>query len=262
MSPLFIFPMPEDQKNRESSPPIIPELHTADLGESSATSKEKSHNPRLKKKHSKWISVLNYILNLVIIFLIVLLIRAFVIAPFQVSGESMTNTLDDKEYIIVNKLLYHGLFGITFGKPERGDIVVIEPPINKQIYYIKRIIGLPGETISFKGNNVIIKNTDHPDGFILQEEYVKCVDMISQTLVNNCRESSYPQKEFVIPLDSYFVMGDNRENSTDSRVCFQNNCNLPDASHFVKFEHIVGKTWFVIWPVTHIRLVPDVQYGS
>lgn len=217
------------------------------------------HPKKVPFTETKWFGILNYILNLVIILFIVLFVRAYIIAPFQVSGESMTNTLEDKEYIIVNKLVYHGLLGLTFGKPERGDIVVIEPPINKQIYYIKRVIGLPGETIRFDKNQVIIINQEHPEGFTLDETYLKCIEHVGGTTINTCTYDNLTKKEFHIPENSYFVMGDNRNNSTDSRFCFLS-CNVPGATNFVNMEHIVGKTWFVVWPITHLRLLPDIHY--
>jgi signal peptidase I len=233
----------------------IQEDHQPILGNSLPQS-EQSKKPFTQ---TKIFAVLNYVFNLFIILLIVLFIRAYIIAPFQVSGASMTDTLDDKEYIIVNKLLYHGFLGFNFGAPQRGDIVVIEPPINKQIYYIKRIIGLPGETLRFDGNRVIITNNEHPEGFTLDESYLKCMETIGGTAVNTCLYDNVTQKEFQIPEGSYFVMGDNRNNSTDSRACFLN-CTVPGSSNFVRLEHIVGKTWFVVWPITHLRFMSDINY--
>jgi len=203
----------------------------------------------------------NDVLNFVLVFLLVVAIRTYVVAPFQVNGASMDNTLHDQEYIIVNKAVYGNFFGYQIGEPKRGDIVVLEPPLERKIYYIKRIIGLPGETVKFEGNQVIIINKEHPKGFVLEEDYPRCVEQEGTTKVNTCSYANVAQREFTVPENSYFVMGDNRMNSTDSRFCFSS-CSAQNATPFLDKSHIIGKTYAVIWPFSDAKRVQKVTYDQ
>jgi signal peptidase I len=132
-----------------------------------------------------------------IALVIALPIKYFIASPFIVRQTSMFPTFKDGDYLIVDKI------GYRFNPPQRDDVVVFNPPFADGTYYIKRIIGLPGETIEIKDNIVSIKNKENPGGFILEEKYVSSsrADVVNITL---------GQKE-------YFVMGDNRGASSDSR---------------------------------------------
>src|SRR3989344_795878 len=135
----------------------------------------------------------------ILAFLIVIPIRFFVAQPFVVSGASMDPTFNDGEYIIVDELSYR------FDEPERGDPIIFKYPKDTSKYFIKRIIALPGETIRIIGTEIFIQNSENPEGFKLEENYIypgnAKEDDISLTLKN----------------DEYFVMGDNRRSSLDSR---------------------------------------------
>lgn len=130
--------------------------------------------------------------------LIVVPFRMYVAQPFIVDGASMTPTFDTGDYLIVDEITYH------FSTPERGSVLVFRYPLDPKKSFIKRVIGLPGETVSISGGKVKIINKDNPDGLELSEDYVKFAknDTLSYTL--NDRE--------------YFVMGDNRLGSADSRI--------------------------------------------
>lgn len=221
---------------------------------------EKSSKPQHSSPFS-WKNIIDIVANLVLIAIVVIVIRSFIIAPFQVSGASMTNTLEDQEYILVNKFTYQSIFGYQIGAPERGDIVVLEPPISQQKYYIKRIIGLPGDTVSFEERAVRIKNQQYPQGFILEEPYARCMEIKDGKTENHCDYSELIHKEFTVPSGHYFVMGDNRGNSTDSRVCFYS-CSIPEATPYVEQKHIIGKTWFVFRPLTHLRAISHQEYSQ
>jgi len=138
-----------------------------------------------------------FILALLIVVVVVPL-RVFVISPFVVDGESMHPTFENLNYLIVDELIY------DFKAPARGDVIVFRYPLDPSVFYIKRIIGLPGETVSI--NQGIITITE-PDGtsLTLSEPYVVEED------------ATYTQK-FTLGAAQYFVMGDNRPNSSDSRV--------------------------------------------
>ena len=129
---------------------------------------------------------------------IVLPFRLFVAQPFIVSGLSMFPTFDDGQYLIVDELTYR------FYEPERGDVIIFHFPNNTKEYFIKRIVGLPGETVAIEGGKVKITNEANPDGFYLTEPYIE--DKLSDT------------KATTLDTSHYFVMGDNRDASYDSRA--------------------------------------------
>lgn len=134
----------------------------------------------------------------VLFILVILPIRLFLFEPFLVRGQSMEPNFHNFDYLIIDKLSYF------FRNPQRGEVVVFNPPFDNHIYYIKRIIGLPGEKIKIEGKEIIIFNEKHPQGFILNENYLK---------------NHYTSGRIEINLgpDEYFVLGDNREVSYDSR---------------------------------------------
>lgn len=137
----------------------------------------------------------------IIIFslLIVLPIRYFVMQPFTVCGSSMEPTFKNGDYLIINELSYF------FRSPARGEVIVFKYPKDPRQYYIKRVIGLPEETVSLSEGKIIIFNQDQPAGFILEESYLdpvlKTYGNLTKTLASN----------------EFFVLGDNRYASADSR---------------------------------------------
>ena len=147
------------------------------------------------KKNSLW-ELVRVVLLAVII---VLPIRLFIAQPFIVSGTSMVPTFHDSEYLIVDEISYR------LDEPKRGEVIVFRFPHNPSVFYIKRVIGLPGETINIEKGAVTIKNEENPDGTELEEPYVSAV-------VDDGRDMSVELKE-----NEYFVMGDNRPASSDSR---------------------------------------------
>jgi signal peptidase I len=131
--------------------------------------------------------------------IIVVPIRIFIFQPFIVSGESMYPTFHNGDYLIVDELSYR------FHQPRRGDVVVFHYPNDPKRFFIKRIVGLPGETVIFKDRAVYIKNGENPDGAKLSEPYLNQITIPgSDTTVE-------------VTTDNYFVMGDNRGYSSDSR---------------------------------------------
>lgn len=159
------------------------------------SSTEPEHNPEQPSAlHSFW-DILRFI---VIALMIVVPIRMFVAQPFIVSGASMQETFQSGDYLIVDQLSYR------FHEPKRGDVVIFKYPLDPNKYFVKRVIGLPGETITVEGNVVTVVNNQHPNGTILTEEYINT--MINPNHVNT-----------TLGVDEYFVMGDNRDQSSDSR---------------------------------------------
>lgn len=133
-----------------------------------------------------------------LIIVVVIPIRVFIISPFVVDGESMHPTFENLDYLIVDEIIY------AFKEPARGDVVVFRYPGNNSIFYIKRIIGLPGETVSIN-RGVATITTINGDTLTLDEPYIVNED------ATYTKDVSLNEKE-------YFVMGDNRPNSSDSRA--------------------------------------------
>jgi signal peptidase I len=145
------------------------------------------------KAQSFWELVRFALLALVI----VIPIRVFIAEPFIVSGSSMVPTFENGDYLIVDKISY------IVGTPKRDDVVVFRYPGDPKKFFIKRVIGLPGETVDVKGNEVTITNETHKDGLVLNQSFIKNFGGIDAHMV--------------LKSDEYFVMGDNRGASSDSR---------------------------------------------
>jgi signal peptidase I len=164
--------------------------------------------------------LLNTGLYLLCVLVFTWLLITFVIQRTEVDGHSMEPTLSDGDNLFVDKLSYR------FRDPERFDIIVFPFQYKKDIYYIKRIIGLPGETVQIDTDGNIYIN-----GEILEESYGK--EVIKP---ENIGRASEP---ITLGDDEYFVMGDNRNNSSDSRLELVGNIHRKD---------IVGRAWIRIWP--------------
>ncbi len=161
-----------------------------------------------------------------IALIIVIPIRMFIAQPFIVSGASMENTFESGEYLIVDQVSYR------FHEPARGDVIVFRYPRDPSKFYIKRIIAVPGDTITIADDVVTITNTESPEGFIVDEPYIK--SMINGT---NLTE--------VLGDREYFVMGDNRDQSSDSRVW-----------GVLQKERIVGRAYMRLFPPQHFDYLP------
>jgi signal peptidase I len=156
------------------------------------------------------------ILALVIFFLIQATIQSFVVV-----GSSMEPSFQEGQRLLVNKVVYY------LHEPERGDVIVFKPTNRGQADYIKRIIALPGDTVEVKNGAVYV------NGRRLKESYIKS-------------PPNYTIEQQKIPRNSYFVLGDNRNNSDDSH-----------NGWLVPRQNIIGKAWLSIWPPDKWELVPD-----
>lgn len=191
------------------------------------------------------------VLDVLLMAIAVIGLQYFVVSAFVVSGASMEITLHDQEIVLVNRL-GHGKYILrNEGQLQRGDVVVFRPPIPTDQYYIKRIIGVPGDTVRFDQNRVLVNDVQ------VSEPYANCNRNESlATFANSnpspCTYDVVNGKTFLVPAGRYFVMGDNRMRSDDSRTCFKSantsECPVTDPTHFVPFDNIVGKAWFVLWP--------------
>lgn len=165
----------------------------------------------------------------VVSLLIILPIRYFIVQPFFVRGDSMLPSFNDKDYLIVDELSYR------FDKPSRGEVVIFRFPQEPSQYYIKRIIGLPEETVEVAGGRVLISNRDNPAGFELKESYLN--------------ESTPGEIKIKLDDNEYFVLGDNRDASSDSRRWG------PLSEHL-----IIGRAWLRIWPVNSAHAIRSPVY--
>lgn len=201
-------------------------------------------------------------LNVVVIFALVMIIQTWLIAPFDVFGASMCNTLnymEDKcvndygEKIIINEAAY------IFGSPERGDIVVFKPDNGEDKYFIKRVIGLPGETVEIEDGKVFVTTVDGQKSE-LEENY------LNENNKGKTKAYFSDLATFNVPEGKYFLLGDNRNASTDSRSCFGGNisseCRKNPDKAYVPKESIRGKTWVVWWPIGNLRVIEHQKYGE
>ena len=157
---------------------------------------------------------------------IILPIRYFLIQPFYVKGASMEPTFDDSEYLIIDEISYR------FRPPARDEVIVFRYPLDPRQYFIKRIIGLPGETVHVGANQIVITDTDHPEGFTLDETGYLGPEAVT-----------YGERTVQLADDEYFVMGDNRTSSLDSR-----------SFGPLKRKNIVGRVWVRGWPVSRFTV--------
>jgi signal peptidase I len=213
--------------------------------------KKNNENPEIEMTNSEELNMLSaeenpardffdFIVDLlkttVVVLVVAVALRYFAIQPYVVDGESMMPTYENKEYIIAEKISY------MVGEPKRGDVVVFKYPKNPTVNYIKRIIALPGETIKISSDRITIKNLQNPDGFTLDEEYIP---QNFKTLVfenNGVLEKTLGENE-------YFVLGDNREHSSDSREWGV----LPKSD-------ISGRAWVTLFPFDRIGIHKRVSY--
>ena len=169
--------------------------------------------------------ILSTSLYLLVVLVITYLVIHFVGQRTQVQGESMEPMLQDGDNLIVDKITYH------FKAPQRFDIIVFPFQYKEDTYYIKRIIGLPGETVQITGEGTI-----YIDGEVLEEGYGREV----------IRDPGNAYSPITLGEDEYFVLGDNRNNSSDSRS---------SSVGLIHRKDIIGRAWVRIWPFSKISVL-------
>ena len=234
------------RNTRNFSAEKYPCLRTITLGDDStkyprfAITRKRAYNSLIMEpnvtnpnNNSLWASVKEWIQVIVIALIISLPIRFFIAEPFIVNGASMDPTFSTGQFLIVDRLSYR------LENPQRGDVIVFKYPNNPSIYYIKRIIGLPGETLSMKDGSVTVTNpadttftTANPNGLVLDESYI------------DPTHKSHDDITTVLGPDKYFVMGDNSASSRDSRFW-----------GFVPRKNLLGKAIFIYWPLHRMKVL-------
>ncbi len=166
-----------------------------------------------------------------IVFVSAIIIRGFVAQPFIGEGSSMEPDFHNGEYLLIEKIGYH------FLQPSRGDVVVFKYPNNPEVNYIKRIIGLPGETVRIFENQVFINGTKLTENYLSSNE---------KTVVAKSPDTPY---EIALNKDQFFVMGDNRQHSSDSREWGA-----------LGRGFIIGKSALVLYPRQNFSAVASPRY--
>ncbi|MBI4058685.1 signal peptidase I [Candidatus Microgenomates bacterium] len=153
----------------------------------------------------------------------------FVLSPHQVKGRSMEPNFVDGEYLLTEKISYR------FGNPQQGDVIIFAAPPDKKSDYIKRIIGLPGDKVSLHNGKVSVNGKE------LAENYLPSDIMTfgGQFLAD--------EQQITVPASHYFVLGDNRPHSSDSRIFGT-----------ISRNDIVGKAWLVYWPLPEVKLIKQL----
>ena len=207
--------------------------------------------PTNEPKETVLRQLMDIAIDAIVIFSIVfLVVRPFILSPFQVRQHSMEPTLSDREYIVVAKLPY--LKGIGWREYERGDVVVFTP--EKQNHFlVKRILAIGGDTVKITGGVVYLKKEKETDFQLLTEPYLSTKNHGSTCVSSSC-SSSEKEKEwvFTVPANEFFVVGDNRLNSRDSRTCFSGSCEV-GADRFISHPEIEGVARIVLFPFSDIR---------
>lgn len=150
------------------------------------------------------------------------LVRYFLFKPFYVKGQSMEPNFFEHDYLIIDEISYR------FRVPQRGEIIVFRSPVNED-YYLKRVVGLPGERVKVEDNKIVIFNLENPQGLVVEEPYLE--------------EATGGAVNLTLGSDQYFVMGDNRDASYDSRRFGP-----------VEKEAIVGRVWLRGWPFNRLSI--------
>jgi len=188
-----------------------------------------AEKPKIKSK--QYIYVLSFIweiAKIVIISLAIIIpIRYFLFQPFFVKGASMEPSFENGEYLIIDEISYR------FNQPQRKEVIIFKYPKDPPQYYIKRIIGLPSEVVKIEGGKVTIFNEQNPTGFIMEEPYLS-------------QENKFTSGDLEISLDEndYFVLGDNRQASSDSRRWG------PVPKHY-----IIGQARIRAWPLSRAKIL-------
>lgn len=175
-----------------------------------------------------WSYFLELVKVVIVSMLIVVPVRYFFIQPFFVSGASMQPQFYNGEYLIIDEFTYRT------EAPKRGDVIVFRYPKDPSQFYIKRIIGLPGETVGIKDGKPEIFNLENPWGLVLDEPYLKSGEITRGDM------------SIKIEPDNFFVMGDNRQQSSDSRIWGT-----------VDEKYIIGKVWIRAWPPNRAKAFSD-----
>lgn len=175
-----------------------------------------------------WLEVWDIIKFLAPIIIVVFIVRTYIAQPFIVDGESMAPNFHTGHYLIIDEISYR------FSEPKRGDVIVLRYPLETSRFFLKRIVGLPGDRVVLKDGKVFIFNSENPKGYVLEEAYHN--------------QTTFPAGQFrdvTLGDEQYFAMGDNRSGSSDSR-----------AWGILPRKDIVGRALVRLFPVKQLGITP------
>jgi len=176
-------------------------------------------------------AIFDFLQGIVAIAAVLVMIYLFIMSPQEVSGHSMEPNFHDHDYILTNKVVY------KLKDPKRGDIVIFKSPSNKDVDYIKRIIGLPGETLTLRDQHYYI------NGQILEEPYDYNKPVYGGSFLHEGEEITIPER-------MYFVSGDNRPGSSDSR-----------EFGLISIDDFIGQAILRYWPINTVMIIPRPSYA-
>lgn len=222
-------------------------------------------DPEVLDKLNKEPVLIEYGKSFFPVLFIVLVLRSFLVEPFQIPSGSMKPTLEVGDFILVNKFAYGIRLPvldakvIPVGDPQRGDVMVFRYPSDPNINYIKRVVGVPGDRIRYTSDKRLYVNDqlvaeqligEEPGSLgsvtLYQEKLGEAEHLIRKEMT---RYRVEPGKEWTVPAGHYFMMGDNRDNSSDSR--FAPNYQDPERGGvgYVPFENLIGRAEFIFFSV-------------
>ncbi len=206
---------------------------------------------------------------------IVLVLRSFLLEPFQIPSGSMKPTLEVGDFILVNKFAYGIRLPvidtkiIKVGNPQRGDVMVFRYPSNPSINYIKRVVGLSGDTITYTtGKRLLVNGKPVAEQFVGEEEgslgrtllYKEKLGEAEHMIRKQLQHNIMPGSQWVVPQGHYFMMGDNRDDSYDSR--YWHDAHIPqELWGMVPDQNIVGKAFaiWISWPEPKLKNLPNLS---
>lgn len=188
-------------------------------------------------------SIINFFLEIaetaILAILIFLALYLFLVRPHQIRGDSMLPNFRNGEYLLTEMVSYN----LLKKEPQRGEVVVFRSPEQPNLDFIKRVIALPNEKVKLENGKVFIINQEHPEGFLLEEDYLE------EGTATEGRRTIKDGEVFSTGDSGYVVMGDNRERSSDSREW-----------GVIGKESMIGKVWLRYWPPEAVALIKPAFY--
>jgi len=176
-------------------------------------------------------AIFDFLQGIVVILAIMVMIYLFIMSPQEINGASMEPNFHNGEYILTNKIEY------KLSDPKRGEVVIFKSPRNKDIDYIKRIIGEPGDRVMLKGGSYYLNGTKLDEPYLTPNTYISAGNYLQE------------ENEITVPVGRYFVSGDNRGHSSDSREFGP-----------IPKEDFIGKAFFRYWPFSEAGVITPPSY--
>ncbi len=189
---------------------------------------------KTESRQGIWSESVKLVRDIILIIAVFMLLGVFVAQPVVVEGTSMLPVLHDGERLLVNKLVYYKFKGVKWGHIERGDIIVFWYPKEPDKSYVKRVIGMPGETVEVRNGKILINGTELSEPYLDKE--------------HNQNLPSFPPRK--VDEHYFFVMGDNRDNSSDSRYW-----------GLVPEKYVYGKAFFRYWKLQDAGFLDHGEYN-